>query len=143
MPFKPRLRIGAPWINRLFRFTLLIFVQVLAAGAILAFMGFIALLAMPLIIRRFYSIAVLMMPVALMCSLMTVRSEILVALLLAYLAIELFPLADIHAACAALFAVLFGFKVTVSRRSAYQSDDEAPNLFPFFASFASRAPPVF
>jgi hypothetical protein len=117
-------------------------VQLLAPGSILTSMGFLILLAMPFIIRRLYWLALLIMPVALMCSLMTVRSEILVALLLAYLAIELLPLADIHAACAALFSVLFGFTVTVSR-NAYQSADEAPNLFPFFASFASRPPPVF
>jgi hypothetical protein len=105
-------------------------------------MGFLILLLMPLIIRRVYSIAVFMMPVALMCSLMTVRSEILVALFLAYLALELFSVADIHLFCAALFPVRFGFTVTIAR-SPYQSDEEAPNLFPFFASFASRAPPVF
>ena len=100
------------------------------------------LAVLPLIIRRLYSIAAFIMPVAFMCSLMTVRSEILLVLLLAYLAIGLLSLADIHVFCAALFPVRFGFTVTVSR-SPYQSDEEAPNLFPFFASFASRAPPVF
>jgi hypothetical protein len=118
-------------------------VQVLAPGAILAAMGFLILLAMlPLIIRRLYSIAAFMMPVAFMCSLLTVRSEILVVLLLAYLAIEVFSLVDVRIFCAALFPVRSGFTVTVSG-SPYPSDEEAPNLFPFFASFASRAPPVF
>jgi hypothetical protein len=104
-------------------------------------MGFLILLAMPFIIRRLYSIALFMMPVALMCSLMTVRSEVLIGLLLAYLAIEVFSRADIHVLCAALFPGRFGFTI-VSSRGPCQFDAEAPDLFPFFPSFASRAPPV-
>ena len=117
--------------------------QVPALGAILAGMGFLILAAMlPLITRRLYSIAAFMMPVALMCSVITVRSEILIALLLAYVAIEVFALADVHVWCAALFPVRLGLTVTVSRTLS-RSDEQAPKLFPFFASFASRAPPVF
>ena len=104
-------------------------------------MGFLVLLALPLIIRRLYSIALFVMPVALMCSLMTVRSEVLIGLLLAYLAIEVFSRADIHVLCAALFPGRFGFMIVSSRGP--QFDVEAPDLFPFFPSFASRAPPVF
>jgi hypothetical protein len=119
------------------------FVQLLTHGAILATVGFLILLAMPLIIRRLYSIALFMMPAAFLCSLMTVRSEVLIGLLLAYLAIEAFSRADIPVLCGPLFPGRFGFTIVVSSRGPCQFDEEAPDLFPFFPSFASRAPPVF
>jgi hypothetical protein len=126
----------------IFQAETLIFVQEVASGGILAAMGFLILLVMLLITCRLHPRAALMMPVALICSLLTVRSEILVVLLFAYLAIELSSVVDIREVCAAVFPVRLGLRETVSR-TPYESDEEAPNLFPFFASFASRAPPAF
>jgi hypothetical protein len=105
-------------------------------------MGFLVLLGGLLILCRFHPRAALMMPIALICSVLTVRSEILLVLLFAYLVIELSSIVNIREVCAAAFPVRLGFLVTVSR-TPYESNEEAPDLFPFFASFASRAPPVF
>ena len=73
---------------------------------------------------------------------MTLRSEILLVLLLAaYLATELVAPIAVQVVCAALFPVRLGFAVTISRSSP-QSDEEGLRPFPFLEALAPRAPPV-
>ena len=106
-----------------------------AASATLPAVGlFLLALRLMAIIRR-------VMPVAAFCSIMKVRSKILVLLLIvAYLASGL-AIPNAQLVCAVLFLVSFVFTITIYR-SSYQSNDEAPRLFPFLAARASRAPPI-
>ena len=116
--------------------------QLLVPAGILVPMGFLILVLTLLIACRLHPRAAVVMPVAFICSLLTIRSEVLVILLFGYLAIELSAVVNIREVCAAAFSLRLGFRGTVSRIR-HASDDEAPDLFPFFASFGSRAPPAF
>jgi hypothetical protein len=81
------------------------------------------------------------MPLAPLGPMMTLRSEILIAALLAIsLAAELVDPIAVQLVFAALFVPL-GIAVAVARRSV-PSERRIPAPSPFLPSFASRAPPV-
>jgi hypothetical protein len=81
------------------------------------------------------------MPTATFYSVMTADCKIMVILLLVASLVtgiaSRIPVADVD-----LFLLCFVFAVTVSA-SYWQSEDDEHRSFPFLASLASRAPPVF